>query len=126
MPRNTILYAEDEEGIRNVFERVIKREFPDYGVQAFSDGTSLDERLGGDASDVKLVFTDHNMPGIDGGEIIEKYAKRPEFEDVIFILCSGGYGGIEEKARENGAYDFIGKPFDSSELVGVLKRALNQ
>lgn len=106
----TILYAEDEESVRNVTSRIIGVRFPDIHLESFTDGTSLVERLEKGVEDVAMVLTDNNMPGINGGMVIKRYARLPEFAQIPFVLNYGGDTNIGEKAIEDGARAYILKP----------------
>ena len=86
LKRNKIIIADDDEGNIRMASRAIGRFFPDLVAETFVDGTSLEYRLNGNLDDVMLVFTDNQMPGVKGGEIIARYAKKPEFEKIPFIL----------------------------------------
>ena len=80
--KGIILYAEDNDSIRSACERMIRAILPDFVPQIFEDGTSLEERLKEDVSDVRLVITDDTMPGISGSDIIRGYAKKEGFEQI--------------------------------------------
>ena len=72
----------------------------------------------------RLVLLDLMLPGTDGIELMESV---PELADrpVIFI---SGYGRDETIARalNNGAADYIVKPFSRTELVARVRAALRQ
>ncbi len=120
-----ILLAEDDERLRNLFEKIIQDTFPDYGVESFSDGDSLNKRLKEDVEDVRLIVTDNQMPGMIGSEIIRQYAREPRFERISFVLLYGGNEEIGKRAIENGAFDFIIKPLGMEKYSEVLGKALN-
>jgi DNA-binding NtrC family response regulator len=127
--RNKILCADDEEYLRNLYKGVISHVFPNYELEIFGDGTSLAGRLERDVSNVGLVLTDNDMPGITGSEIIRKYARRPEFADKIpFILLYGkdSDGTLGKEAVKNGAFDYVLKPFSILQLFPLLQKALEQ
>ncbi|OGR82174.1 MAG: hypothetical protein A2901_04270 [Elusimicrobia bacterium RIFCSPLOWO2_01_FULL_54_10] len=72
---------------------------------------------------VGLVLLDFRLPGMDGIQILEKIKQaRPELP-VIMVT---GYGGIEEavQAIKLGAAHYISKPFDNSQLVESVNKAL--
>lgn len=120
--KGIILYAEDNDSIRSACERMIRAILPDFVPQIFEDGTSLEERLKEDVSDVRLVITDDTMPGISGSDIIRGYAKKEGFEQIPFILVYGGEESIGEKAVKNGAFAYVIKP---TSFLEEAKRALD-
>ena len=125
MTRRTILYAEDDAMVRGTYERFFRRFFPDNPLETFNDGNSLERRLSGNLDGVSLVFTDNQMPGKTGGEIIREYARRKEFEGVPFILFYAGEPIIGKVAVENGAFAYLDKGSSLDELKGVIKQALD-
>ncbi len=73
-----------------------------------------------------LVLTDINMPGLDGHAVIE--AIRMVHAKVPIIAISGG-GRVSKdelllKASRLGAAEVIMKPFEFTQLVGAVTRAL--
>ncbi|NCO37125.1 MAG: two-component system response regulator [Armatimonadetes bacterium CG_4_10_14_3_um_filter_66_18] len=67
--------------------------------------------------DIDLVLTDLNMPGMDGFEVIRRIRQDAETADVPIIMITG-LADEENRLRavEVGANDFIGKPFNVTEL----------
>ena len=64
-----------------------------------------------------LVILDWMMPGIDGMEIIRRLQeKRADTPYYSIIITSRSTNGSAARALDNGADDFIGKPFDNDEL----------
>ncbi|MAG79272.1 hypothetical protein CMI40_02750 [Candidatus Pacearchaeota archaeon] len=64
-------------------------------------------------------------PGPLGSEIIKKFSRHPEFEDIPFILLYAGDVGIGKEAVENGAFGYLIKPFGSKDLVNIAHKALD-
>ena len=72
-----------------------------------------------------LVITDVKMPGISGIEVLRRIKKQaPE----IPVLVITAFGNLETavEAMKNGAYDFIGKPFQRDQLLLSVERALER
>jgi len=72
-----------------------------------------------------LVITDVKMPGISGIEVLRRIKKQaPE----IPVLVITAFGNVETavEAMKNGAYDFIGKPFQRDQLLLSVERALER
>lgn len=70
--------------------------------------------------DIQVVFTDINMPGIDGYEVLKEI--RTHGDDAIralpVVVVTGAENDDEakEQALSQGATDFITKPFNSTDL----------
>lgn len=75
--------------------------------------------------DLDLVITDLKMPGKSGIDLLDaSLGLRPGMPVIII----SAFGDIESavSAIKQGAYDFITKPFDETELLNVLKKALSE
>lgn len=72
-----------------------------------------------------LVVTDLKMPGMDGLEVLKKIKDRNSSTQVVVI---SGHGSIDDAvaAMKRGAYDFISKPFNVSEIENTVCRALEK
>ena len=101
--KHKILHADDQENLRRVFKMLLKYDFPEFEIESFENGSSLEERLNGDLEGVKLVVTDNDMhPGISGSKVIMDYAQRPGFTHLPFILFYGGDASVGELAKQHG------------------------
>mgnify|MGYP001568243633 CR=1 FL=1 len=123
-----ILLADDVEFLRKLYGDIVSSTFPNYEVEFFQNGGSLVERLERGVGNIALILTDNSMPpGPTGSEIIRKYAKSPKFDGTIpFILSYAGDEEIGKKAIEDGAFSFIQKPFDLSQLVDIIQKAFDK
>jgi len=71
----------------------------------------------------QVVLTDLMLPGFSGFDLLDRLANdRPQ----IPVILITGYATIENAlhAFKHGAFDFLPKPFDVAELLGVVRRAL--
>lgn len=80
---------------------------------------SIDRRFGG------VVVSDLRMPGMDGWQFFNAIKALDEDLPVIFIT---GHGNIDEAvdALQQGAYDFVAKPFAPQRLLASIARALEK
>ncbi len=71
----------------------------------------------------KLILSDLMLPKISGFELIEEAKRKCPKTPIIMIT---GYATFENavKSFKLGVFDFIPKPFDIDELLGVVNRAL--
>lgn len=69
-----------------------------------------------------LVICDLEMPRMDGFKFLKAVAAREELHDLPIIILTGS-ADRETKLRglEQGACDYITKPFDAAELVARIK-----
>jgi len=72
-----------------------------------------------------VVVSDIRLPGMDGMAYLRRLVERDADLPVVLIT---GHGDVQMavQAMRDGAYNFIQKPFQSHELVAVVKRALDR
>lgn len=72
-----------------------------------------------------LVITDIKMPEIGGLQVVSALRKRRPDITLIVITAFGSFQTAVE-AIQNGAYDYISKPFKIEEMKVIVRRALEQ
>lgn len=121
-----ILIADDEPDLELIitqkFRKEIKSgafhfEFAGNGAQALQKIT--------DDPELELVFTDINMPVMDGLTLL---AKIKEISPVTKSVVVSAYGDVKNirTAMNRGAFDFITKPIDLEDLEKTLLKALEE
>ncbi len=117
----TLLIADDDPAVRESLDRTLTRE--GYRVVLASDGRAALERLQGGGVD--LVLADLKMPGLTGLELLRAAKVAAPDVDVIMLTA---FGTVEEavKAMKDGAYDFLTKPFQRSQLLRLIRLALER
>jgi DNA-binding NtrC family response regulator len=72
-----------------------------------------------------LVITDLMMPGMSGLQLLETLKAM---DNRIIVLVITGHGTIQSAvtAIQDGAYDFVPKPFKMNELEVIISRALER
>jgi len=69
-----------------------------------------------------LVICDLQMPRMDGFKFLQLVKVRPELQDVpIIFLTSNSDREAKIKILDQGASDYVTKPFDAAELVARVK-----
>ena len=69
-----------------------------------------------------IVLLDLGLPDIDGIEVIDKVRS---FSNIpIIVLSARGQEADKVKALENGADDYLTKPFSNAELIARIKVAI--
>lgn len=115
MPANILIVDDDREIISSI-KRMLKKE--EYTIFSAIDGESGLEIIEGNDIDIALV--DYQMPGMNGIELLKQLKEvSPEIEVIIIT----GYGTIQSaiEAMKLGAYDYITKPIDITELRRTLR-----
>ena len=118
--RTRILAVDDDpQTLRHVRDALTKAGYVPVVTGDPEEALSLVE-----ANDPHLVLLDLMLPGTDGIELMKEIR---EVSDVPVIFLSA-YGQEETIARafENGADDYVVKPFSPTELVARIKAALRK
>lgn len=90
-------------------------------VECFS---SPDEFLNSDG-DTSCIVSDVRMPVMTGMELLAELNARQDGRPVILLT---GHGDIQMavQAIRQGAYDFVEKPFDASQLIATVNEAIQK
>lgn len=72
-----------------------------------------------------VVLSDVRMPGMDGLTLL-RHAREVDSDLPVILITAHGDVATAVEAMQNGAYDFIEKPFDENTLIDVLRRALEK
>ncbi|WP_250658853.1 sigma-54-dependent transcriptional regulator [Alkalimarinus coralli] len=98
-------------------------ELADFNVNSFESAASAIPHLSHNWPGV--VVSDINMPGMNGLQLMEKVQAIDKELPVILVT---GHGDISMavSAIQNGAYDFIEKPFSNDQIVEVVRRAIEK
>ncbi|UQA57680.1 sigma-54-dependent transcriptional regulator [Polyangium aurulentum] len=112
MPR--ILIVEDEAVIRTELRRLLARQ--GYGV---AEAQSVREAEEHDLSAFDLVITDVRLPGAPGTDLIARAGTTP-----VLVMTSYATVRSAVDAMKRGAVDYIAKPFDHDEMLGLVERIL--
>lgn len=93
---------------------------PTYDCHYTTDVTNSMQFIGEKKPD--LIILDYNMPGMTGVEVC-RMVRESGFGKYIPIIFISGTATVDEKiqAFENGADDFISKPFNIKELMARIK-----
>jgi len=116
-----IILVDDDEDLRRAVVQTL--ELDGFEVSAFSSGKSALRALQRNWPGV--VVTDIRMPGMDGLSLM---ARIKEIDADVPVVLITGHGDVSTavKAIQDGAYDFIEKPFRNAVLLEVLHRAVEK
>lgn len=119
-----ILIADDNKAVRTTLKLLLGRHFEE--VAAIADPTMIPAILSGGNTDAVLLdmnFDSSRLDGSDGIFWLRRIKETPNPPAVIMITAFGDIP-IAVEAMKEGAEDFITKPWDNSELVEKIKRAV--
>jgi DNA-binding response OmpR family regulator len=111
-----VLVAEDDEGLRSVLERGLREN--GYAVDTTADGEQALRYL--DTYEYEVAILDWRMPKLSGLEVIRRLRLRGSALPVLMLTArdaaSDRVAGLDE-----GADDYLVKPFDFSELLARVR-----
>lgn len=120
MAISRILVADDEESIRWVLSKALKKQ--GYTVDLAEDGSQAKQLA--DKRRYDLAILDIKMPGFSGLELLTTFrAQHPQ--TLVIIMTAEATMEHAVTAMKNGAYDYLTKPFDLTELDAIILKATN-
>jgi putative two-component system response regulator len=112
VPSKVILVVDDDE-----LQRLLLRELLEdrgYAVELAKDGLEALAKL---ELGVDLVLLDLILPGMDGFEVVRRIRESARHRALPVIMITGLAGREQRRAAiRAGADDFVGRPFDATEL----------
>lgn len=119
-----ILYADDEENMEDVIRQRLRRRIRKGELEvvyAYNGRNALEQIK--KHPDIAFLFTDINMPEMDGLELLSHICT--DYPDIYTIVVSA-YGDMANirSAMNSGAYDFITKPIDFKDFEAVLAKVI--
>ncbi|MDP1631209.1 MAG: sigma-54 dependent transcriptional regulator [Caulobacter sp.] len=118
---NLVAFVDDDADLRAAHGQSLK--LAGFDVLALASAEAALARIGADFPGV--VVSDIRMPGMDGRQLFHRLRDLDPDLPVIFIT---GHGDIAQavEALQDGAYDFVAKPFASDRLIASVRRALEK
>lgn len=120
---NSIVIVEDDESIRTMLDYYFKS--LNYEVMAFESGEALFDTLGDTVP--RLCILDIMLPGMDGLEILRRLRAHSKTAQTPVIMLTARASEMDKVAGlEQGADDYIAKPFGLMELQARVKAVLRR
>ena len=119
----TILLVDDEEFIRELGVDVLGS--AGYTVLTASNGENALELYGQERARIDLVILDLIMPGMGGSKCLEELLT---IDPHTRVLIASGYSpdGPTKGALDAGAKGFVSKPYDTSQLLQLVREILDR
>jgi DNA-binding response OmpR family regulator len=116
-----LLVVEDEEMLLNIIAKGLKR--CGYAVDKAGDGEEALELFS--LNEYDLIVLDLNLPGIDGMEVLRRIRRD---NPLVKIIILSARSEIEDRISglDDGANDYLVKPFDFLELEARIRCLLRQ
>ena len=111
---------DDDQSIRWVLDRALSK--AGIPITAFNTADQAMHHLHSDAP--LAILTDVRMPGTSGLELLQHFQEQhPDVPVIIMTAHSDMQSTVA--SFEQGAFEFLPKPFDVEEAVAVVRRAIN-
>lgn len=116
----TVLVVEDDREIRELLRRYLER--AGYVAHTTASGAEAIRLLG--SGGVDLVVLDLGLPDVDGLEVLAAARRTADLPVVVLTARSG----VDDRIRglQQGADDYVTKPFSPTELVLRVRSVLHR
>ncbi|MGD0683877.1 MAG: response regulator transcription factor [Streptosporangiaceae bacterium] len=111
-----VLVAEDDRGLRDVLTRGLREN--GYTVDAVPDGRTAVSYLR--SYDYEVAVLDWRMPGMSGLEVLQ-LMRRESMPAAILMLTARDAPADRVTGLDQGADDYLVKPFDFAELLARIR-----
>lgn len=113
-----ILIVDDEKDVEMLFRQKFRKELKMYDLElvfAFSGDEALEILGSSNPPEIMYIFSDINMPGMTGLELLENVKEK--YPQITVSMISA-YGDSENfnRAMNSGAKGFFTKPIDFESL----------
>lgn len=121
------LIVDDEPGIRSGIKRILrnfKASFPfieedfEYELDEAEDGITAMEKI--QSNNYDIVLLDNKLPGLEGIEILNRI-KKQKIDCAVMMITSFASLDLAVRATNEGAYNFVPKPFTPAELRAAME-----
>ncbi len=121
MDRTRVLLVDDEKAITNNLAPLLER--AGFAVAVASNGEKALQKTVAFAPD--LIVLDVLMPKLNGREVLRRLRQQGDWTPVI-LLTQVGESTERAMALEEGADDYLNKPFDPHELIARIRAVLRR
>lgn len=116
-----VLIVEDSDDMRDLMKLLLEE--TGYETITAGDGHEALKYIEDDQEFIDIVITDVRMPGVTGHEILAAVRERRGETPVIVITA---FGSVEQAVGmvQSGAFQYLTKPFNKENLLGLIEKAL--
>ena len=119
---NTFLVIEDEIPAMEALVELIRKNFLDAVVYSSTDGNTGWNQI--ERLHPNIIISAMTIPGLSGTQICKRLRNNPELEDAFFMAIVPSEDKVKRsKFIEDGADDFINKPYSAEEMLTKLSTA---
>jgi len=114
-----ILVVDDELSMRELLEYLLSKE--GYHVVVAENGVSAVKKI--EQNDFDLLLCDIKLGDITGLDVL-RAAKKKNTSTIVIMISAFATTETAVEAMNEGAYDYVPKPFDNEELKQTIAKAL--
>jgi len=121
-----ILVVDDEQDVALLFQQRFRKEIRSGCAEfifAFSGEEALAYVDDAASTDIVLILSDINMPGMSGLELLAQIRERNNAVKV-FMITAYDDATKQEEAMNQGATDYLTKPIDFNELKDRIRAVI--
>ncbi len=120
----TILVVDDEPDLEALVLQKFRHQIRDGTVRFIfaHDGLEALQKISANP-DVDMVVSDINMPRMDGLSLLAKLQEADDKKSTIIVSAYGDMSNIRT-AMNRGAFDFLTKPIDFSDLEATIDKTI--
>src|SRR5438876_6622229 len=115
-----VLIVDDDPVTADMIQQALEKE--NYELTVVNSGNAAIRK--GRERKFHLILTDLRMPDIDGLEVLSFFRKE-QSEAIVVLMTAFGSSSSAIESIQQGAYDYISKPFQIDELRNVIRKALS-
>jgi len=119
--KSKVLLVDDEQAITSNLAPFLERS--GFSLAVAADGEEALRQVSSFSPD--LIVLDVLMPRMDGREVLRRLRKAGDWRPII-LLTQVGESTERAMALEEGADDYLNKPFDPHELVARIRAVLRR
>ncbi len=121
-----LLIVDDDPEEHKLFRAAFKEHIIDEELELVSASNGLEAlEILKQTDDISVIISDIAMPDMDGLELLQRTTTLYPLIKTIIVTAHKKFKHIRE-AMNQGAYDFIIKPFKYADLTNTIKKAISE
>jgi len=116
MKKHKILIVDDEQSLVYVLKKLLEDEF---NIDTASDGEEALSHI--KKNEYFAIFLDIRIPKINGMDVLS-YTRKLDVKPNVIIMTAQNTMVNAIDAMKQGAYDYITKPFELEEILGIIEK----
>lgn len=119
--KGRLLVIDDDMGMQSLLSDVLCG--AGYSVTVFSDAVGALKLITAGDLHIDAVICDLNMPKLSGMDFLDMVAKM-NLKIPVILITAFGTRKTETEARTKGAFGYLSKPFQLSEINTLIQKAV--